>query len=215
MTRKRFSIVNNASIESFAYTPPDQAHNAARILVKPNLIARPEAPGIVDSAVLGSVLRGLRRAAPVARIVVVEQGYGATSASQLFQQYDIDQILDQEMRLGDITQMLMSDYPTSSKPIIAPDAIKDYDCVISVAALHTTPFVSASAHNLMGLLSQLLYPDRDAFLAPEGLQLIQEAFATHIDGAVVVVNGRVLWGDDINDVDTDARRLAGVSGEAR
>jgi hypothetical protein len=211
MTRKRYSIVNNAAIDSFAYTPPDQAHAAARILVKPNLFSRPEIPGIVSTTVLGAVLRGLRRAAPMARIVIVEQGYGAMNAIQLFQQYEIDEILDQEMRLGDIPQMLMSDYPTSTKLVIAPEAIKDYDCVISVAALHTTPFVSASVHNLVGLLSQSLYPDREALVTSEGLQMVEEAFGLHIDGAVVVVNERVLWGDDVAAVDAEAQRLAGVN----
>lgn len=210
MSRKRFSIVNNAPIESFVYTPPDQAHGAARILVKPNLLSRPEAPGVVNAAVLGSVLRGLRRAAPVARIVIVEQGHDATSASQLFQQHDMDQILDQEMRLGDIPQMLMSDYITSSKPVIAPEAIKDYDCVICVAALHTAPDLTGSVHNLVGLLSHSLYPDRASLTTAESLKLIQEAFGHHIDGAVVVVNNRVLWGDDMAAVDTEAQRLAGA-----
>jgi hypothetical protein len=213
MTRKRYSIVNNAPIDSFVYTPPDQAHAAARILVKPNLMSRPESPGIVNTTVLGSVLRGLRRAAPMARIVVAEQGLGTTTASQLFQQYDIDQILDQEMRLSDITQMLTSEYPTSSQAFTAPEAVKDYDCVISVASLQTIPSIFGSLHNLIGLLPHTLYPDRDFFLSHDGLLMVAEAFRPHIDGVVIVVDHRVFWGDDMLAVDEAACRLAGVGGE--
>jgi len=213
MTRKRFSIVNNATLDSFAYTPPDQAYAAARILIKPNLISRPEAPGIVSPVVLGSVLRGLRRAAPIARLVIVEQAHGDMNASELFQQYEVEELLDQEVRLGDINQMLMAEYATSDTSLTAPDAVKDYDCVISVATLHTIPFISASLHNLIGFLPQPLYPEREKFLTHDGLRLVAEAFGPHVDGVVVAAEGRVVWGDDMLAVDAAACKMAGVGGK--
>jgi hypothetical protein len=209
MARKRFATVNSAAVESFAYTPPEQAYNAARILVKPNLAPRPEAPGVVSAAVLGSVLRGLRRAAPVGRIVIVESGFQAQSAADLFEALKIQPLLDQEMRLADVAQMVMSEYPASETPFTAPEAIADYDCLISVATLEMTPFVSGSLHNWIGFLPSSS-ADHMSLATPRGLRRLSEAFGAHIDGGVIVVGKRVLWSDDITALDKEACRLAGV-----
>ncbi len=213
MTRKRFPIVNTAAVASFAYTPPDPAYNAARILIKPNLASRPEAPTVVSPLVLGSVLRGLRRAAPMARLVIVEGGAEDRDIEALFQEYGIESLLDQEMRLGNITQMVMFEYILASGDhLTAPEAVQDYDCVISVAALDSASPTSPSLHNIVGFLPWTLYLMREALISDAGLHKVSEAFGPHIDGAVVEVAGRVVWGPDLAEVDAAALKLIMAGG---
>lgn len=163
--------VKTAKSESFVYTPPPQAYEAVRILVKPNLGYPAGPPVTVSMDVLGAVLRGLRRANPTARIVVVEGVCSKTSADDIFRQSGLLDLLDDNMRAGDADQLSLREYPNLlAKPVkyktmLAPEYIGDYDCCISVSAFKRTilkdePLISASLKNLYGLFPRAHYAAR-------------------------------------------------------
>ena len=72
MTVIETSTVTVAETTAFVYAPPAAAHNARKILVKPNLGYPVGPPATVSLAVLQQVLTGLRQASPQAEILIVE-----------------------------------------------------------------------------------------------------------------------------------------------
>lgn len=165
------AIVNSARTPTFAYLPPEAAYGAGRILVKPNFGYPKAAPVTVSLGVLGAVLKGLRRAAPHARILVVEGSTSKMPVRGIFLKLGVHDLLDDNMRLADAEELPLREYPNlSPSPVkyatmTAPAVIADYDCCISVSAfkrttLHDQPLISASLKNLYGLFPRALYAGR-------------------------------------------------------
>jgi hypothetical protein len=167
------AAVRTARTESFVYTPPDAAFGAARILVKPAMGYPKPPPATVSLPVLQKVLTGLRRAAPHARIVVMEGTTSDLTALETFEKLGVTDMIEDmdEVVLADAEDLLLAEYPNiSPEPVkydemIAPQYIGEFDCVISVGAfkrtrLDDTPLISASLKNLYGVFPREHYHSR-------------------------------------------------------
>ncbi|MGB7339089.1 MAG: DUF362 domain-containing protein [Phototrophicaceae bacterium] len=231
---KDLAMVKSTNTNTFAYLPPDAAFDAMRILVKVDLgtVMQPHSP--VSMPVLASVLRGLRRASPLGRIVVIE-GIASNQDSQaIFDELGIINLLDNEMRITDADNLIMHEYPNQrTEPAIYPtmtatEYIKDYDCVVSISTLkqHTVngddAQVGASLKNLLGIFPQAQYETE--FAAATLDDLLADVYFTigqYIDGAVIDLThlytddeaisfGKVVWGDDLLSVDEVACQMANI-----
>lgn len=198
------ALVKTASVDSFVYTPPDVAFNAAQILVKPNLGYPVRPPATVSLPVLAAVLRGLRRASPVGRIVIMEGVTGDYDPLDVFARLGVPDLLDEEMRIGSAEDTRMIDYPNLlPEPVkyasmTAPGYIRGFDCVISVGAFKRTVLndqvlISASLKNLVGFFPRDIYHGRNphargALHTPSISEVLTDVYFTighHVDGAVV------------------------------
>lgn len=210
----QFASVKSTKTESFVYTPPDRAFGAARILVKPNLGYAVKPPATVSMPVLASVLRGLRRAAPAARILIVEGVTSEKTAQEIFAFHGIEKILDDEMRLAPMEDLLTREYVNQSPHPIrfdrmtAPEYLAEFDCVISVGAFKKTviggtPLISASLKNLYGFFPRETYHARSPHArgllhrpsVPEVLQDIYFTIGQYIHGAVVDLTAKYVSPD--------------------
>ncbi|MDX2078271.1 MAG: DUF362 domain-containing protein [bacterium] len=215
MSSKSLRAINNAKIESFVYMPPAQAFGATRILVKPNLGYPNPPPVTVSMPVLGAVLRGLRRASPMARIVIIEGVADSQSAERIFKQLGVMDLLDDNMRVADAESLLMHDYDNKSpapirfKTMTAPTYIGEYDCCISVGTFKRTllkdqPLISASLKNLYGVFPREKYHGRSPNLrgqlhrpsVPEVLQDIYFSIGTYFHGSVVDLTHKLVSPDE-------------------
>lgn len=201
---KDLAAIKSSNSQSFVYTPPDAAFGAARILVKPNLGYPVAPPATVSMPVLASVLRGLRRASPVGRILIVEGVCSDASVAEVFEKHGLYAVLDGEMRAADAEELIMKEYPNlSPEPVkyqtmTAPEYLEEFDCVISVGAFKRTTLndkhlISASLKNLYGLFPREVYKGRSPNArgqlhqpsVPDVLKDIYFTIGHHIDGAVV------------------------------
>jgi hypothetical protein len=162
-----------AQTAQFQYVPPAAAHDAARILVKPNLGYPVGPPVTVSMGVLGAVLQGLRRASPNAQILIVEGVCSATPLSEIASHHGLYDLLDEGMQLLDADRLPLQEYPNRSpqpvrfQSMLAPALLSEVDCCISVGALKRTilkdePLISASLKNLYGLFPRAKYKARSA-----------------------------------------------------
>jgi uncharacterized protein (DUF362 family) len=189
--------------------------------------------------VLKTVLRGLRRANPHARIVIIEGSGGEVGVEEIFRRSGLLQLLDDNMRAADAEQLNLAEYPNLLEipvkypSMLAPAYVGEYDCCISVAAFKRTmvngqPLISASLKNLVGLFPREHYGGE---LGQPGVpEILKDMYFTighRFHGAVVdlteklvspderpdrgeaVPVGQVVWGDDLLAVDETACRLAG------
>jgi uncharacterized protein (DUF362 family) len=198
------ATVKTARTESFVYTPPPEAFGAARILVKPALGYPAGPPVTVSMPVLGAVLRGLRRANPHARIVIIEGVCTEVGVEEVFWRSGLLQLLDDNMRAADAERINLVEYPNLlAAPVkypsmLAPAYIGDYECCISVSAFKRTavsgqPLISASLKNLYGLFPREHYAGRSPHYrgelhqpsVPEILQDIYFTVGHRFHGAVV------------------------------
>lgn len=201
---KDLTTVKNADLDAFVYTPPVEAFGASRILVKPNLGYQAKPPAVVSLPVLSAVLRGLRRASPSARILIVEGVTGDINVHETFAYHGLTDIIDSEMRLAGIEELFMKAFPNlNPNPVkynemIAPAYIEEFDCVISVGAfkrthLHDKPLYSASLKNLYGFFPPEKYHGRNPnargqLHVPSVSEVLTDIYFTighYIDGAVV------------------------------
>lgn len=222
------AAVKVASSEHFTYIPPDSAFGAGRILVKPNLGYAAPPPATVSLPVLVQVLRGLRRASPKARILIVEGAAGKTPVEEIFEKSGIQGVLDEEMRAAPMSQLLNKDYPNRSPQPVkyeamhAPEYLEEFDCVISVGAFKKTmlngePLISASLKNLYGFFPPERYsarnPDARGKLhrpsVPLVLQDIYFSIGHHIDGAVVDLTEKYVSPDERADRVRDVAQPVG------
>lgn len=207
---KDLESVKSAKASSFAYFPPDTAFDAMRILVKPALVGS----ATVSLTVLDAVLRGLRRASPLGRIVIVEGVTGDTYANTLFDDLGVTQLLDREMRVTHTDNLIRHTYPNllpnpyNFASIEAPEYIKDYNCVVTVGALNREhPELFGGIANLRGIVCDA---PQDKINISESLIDVYFTIGQHFDGAVVEVDEQVVWGDDLLAVDEVAYQMAEI-----
>lgn len=163
--------VYEAKTELFRYEPPQAAHGAARILVKPNLGYPVGPPVTVSMGVLGAVLEGLRRCSPTAEILIVEGVCSPVSLTDIASRHGLYKLLDEGMQLLDADCLPLREYPNRSpqpvrfQSMFAPALLSEVDCCISVGAFKRTtlkgePLISASLKNLYGLFPRAKYKAR-------------------------------------------------------
>ena len=160
-----------APTKDFVYTPPKQAFNAQRILVKPNLGYPVGPPATVSMAVLGKVIAGLRAASPNAEILIVEGVCSKVSLGAIAQKNGLLGLLTEGVRLLDADELECVEYenkspsPVRFKTMWAPKLLQEVDCRISVGAFKKThlkgePLISAALKNLYGLFPRAKYKAR-------------------------------------------------------
>ncbi|MBC7823348.1 MAG: DUF362 domain-containing protein [Candidatus Parcubacteria bacterium] len=213
--------VQTALAQSFIYQPPMSAHNAKRILVKPNLGYPVAAPVTVSMKILGQVLTALRQASPSAEILIVEGVCSPVSLADIAGRNGLYPLLDEGMQLVDADTLPLLEYPNlSSVPVRfqtmwAPALLQEVDCRITVGTLKRTilkdePLISASLKNLYGLFPRSKYKarspnSRGQLHRPSVPQVLQDVYFCigHLfDGAVVDADRRLIsrdWKPDKGD----------------
>lgn len=199
--------IKSTQRDTFVYTAPMTAYDATRILV---LVDMGHPAAQVSTAVLGKVLRGLRRADPQGRILITSSTYVEASVRDIFTQGGVLDLMDDNMRAADTDELLMTDYdnrlatPVQFSMMTAPEYIRDYECCISVSVFN--PEQPAALRNLhSALLRDRGYPSSNDIL-PD----IYHSIGHYFDGAVVEAGEQIIWGDDLLAVDEAAYRLMGV-----
>jgi len=165
----RLAAVNSAKTKSFVYIPPTSAFGATRIIVKANIGYIQGPPVTVSMTVLGGVLKGLRRANPGARILIIEGVSTRFPAEDTLKATGLLEHMDDNMILADLETMPMKAYknplaePFKFESMYAPELFEEYDCRISVSSFKRTvqangqPLVRASMENLYGLFPRERY----------------------------------------------------------
>jgi len=204
MTLQLDTAVQIVNTDQFEYQPPQSAHNARQILVKPNL-GYPVAPPVtVSMKVLGAVLRGLRQVSAQAEILIVEGVCSAQSLTEIASRNGLHSLLDDGMQVLDADQLPLKEYlnhsphPVRFSTMLAPALLEAVDCRISIGAFKKThlkgvPLISASLKNLYGLFPRDRYKarspnSRGQLHRPSVPLVLQDVYFTIgylFDGAVV------------------------------
>jgi len=205
----QLAAVKSSQMETFAYIPPDAAFKAGRILLRVNLGLAVGAPPAASLGALAAVLRGLRRASPLGRILIIDRICPSSAAERVFEQLGLAERLDDEMRFAPSDGLITKDYG----PLQAPAYLDEFDCVVSLTGW------GLEAGQARGALDSLYGLARcaDSYPPGEGLALHQAVYqhlAPHVDGWIVELprapkrEGLVVWGTDALAVDEAACRLA-------
>lgn len=185
---------------SFTYTPPLCAFDAVRVIVR---AALPQ----VSQPVLAKVLRGLRRANPGGRVIVLVSADGDTSPRGIYEASGLEDLLDGNMQAIDVNSLGVGPYanrlpqPQTYRSVLAPTLLDEVDCRISLSAV--TPGDLAAVRALYGLIPAV--PQHNT-----GLTDLYFTLGLRFDGAVVEAGDRVFWGDELLAVDEAALRHAGA-----
>ena len=207
----QLAAVKSAKTETFVYVPADAAYKAARILLRVNLGLAVGAPPAATLEVLAAVLRGLRRASPLGRILIMDRICPSSSAERVFERLGLAERLDEEMRFAPSDGLLTKSYG----PLQAPAYLEEFDCVVSLSGWGMEHGqVRGALDSLYGLARcEDSYP-RGEGEAQHGV--VYDHLAPHVDDWIVELprapkrEGLVVWGKDGLAVEETACRLAGV-----
>jgi hypothetical protein len=180
-----YTIVHTANRSSFSYTPPQRIYGVVRVLV------------IVDQVqedVLANVLRGFWRYTPLTRVLVTEH------------ELLVPSMMNENMRAVDLSTLPMRPYENrvteSGGKFIAPALLAEVDACVVVSTLNAEAGTLPSLDALRALSPN---PDgtdaRVAFLAVRHL----------IAGSVIDTGDKIIWGDDLLEVDATAYATVKVS----
>jgi hypothetical protein len=207
----QLAAVKSARTDSFVYVPADAAYKAARILLRVNLGLAVGAPPAASLEVLATVLRGLRRASPLGRILIIDHICPSSAAERVFERLGLAERLDEEMRFAPSDGLLTKPYG----PLQAPAYLDEFDCVVSLTGW------GMEGGQVRGALDSLYGLARCDDPYPRGEdearhQVVYDHLAPHIDDWIVELprapkrEGQVVWGRDGLAVEEAACRLAGV-----
>jgi hypothetical protein len=197
---KGLAAVKSTAAASFAYLPPDKAIDANLILIVADIAYPLPHPVTVSQSVLGAVLRGLRRASPTGRIVLVGGIAVEDPVQAVFSELGIPEMLDREMRYADTEELLDDKFsnklekPFKFTELVAPAYLHSYDCVINISTLkRTNQIAGASLLNLFSLLPRRIYSRqseqvRGQLYEPNVVDNLKDVYFTlgeHIDGVVI------------------------------
>lgn len=202
----RLASVKSANKESFAYLPPDNGYKATRILLLCNVKQ-------VDILVLEKVLRGLRRASPMARILLIDRICPNENVDAYFAENGVSDLLDDNMRAASVDDLIMTQYenqlpePIAHGTLQAPEYIAEYDCVVSVG-IFSAEFDRVNAS--LAHIEDILPCEFKEKLSPVDLYF---TVGHHFDGAVIELPDKVMWGDDILAVDEAGAHALGLEPE--
>lgn len=218
---KDLAMVKSGNASNFAYLPPDAAFDAGLILVKPAFGHNSLSSSGVSLHVLDAVLRGLRRASPLGRIVIIEGVSADKDVAQVFDDLGVISLIDKEMRITDSDNLIMNEYPNllpeplKFSSMMATGYLKGYDCVISLASGGDT--FAPSLQNLPGIFPQRQYEEE--FKETAINDLLTDTYFTigqYFHGFIVdlsesseddFIAGKVVWGDDALAVDEVACQI--------
>ncbi|MDQ7026709.1 MAG: hypothetical protein Q9P01_01560 [Anaerolineae bacterium] len=208
---KNLASIKTADSQSFGYTPPDAAFGALLTLIKIDVKT-------VRLAIFGAVLRGLRRANPLGRLVIIDR----FASREEFVASGIIDFMDDEMRATTITNLIMQNYrnlspqPQRYATLTAPSYLGEYECVISVGGLTEK---GASLANLTNVFveGRMKADDESERIEIEQVDELADVYFSvghFVHGAVVDLgesHDKVIWGDDLLAVDETAYRMADKS----
>ncbi len=171
-------IVHSASRSSFSYMPPQSVYGVVRVLVIADR---------VQEDVLANILRGFWRYTPLTRVLIAE--HEALTPS----------MMNDSMRSVDLGTLPMRPYENrlsgTGKKIIAPTLLAEVDACVVINTLDSADAESGVLPSLEAIRSVTSSPALvdpvDAFFALRHL----------IAGSAVDTGEKVIWGDDLLDVD--------------
>jgi hypothetical protein len=177
------SVTRTGNIDTFAYTPPSRIYRAVRVLLTLAADADPQT--------FAAALRGIWRFTPLTRALVTEH-------PELE-----DWMLGANMAAVDLDSLPMRPYVatggTTSRPLTASHMFADCDGSITLATVRPETLDAPPSLAVMAEYAQ----------GSDDLGEIYRAMSPYFVGAIVRVGDKVVWGDDILDVDANAYRLAG------
>ncbi len=200
MSKKHLMSIKSMPLKQFAYTPPPATYDAVRVLIKADLQR-------VSETLMLKVLRGIRRADPGTRVLVIVNDEGETAAKDIFDTSGIERLLDGNMQGIAATALDPNFYPNRlEKPdlyrtVIAPALLDEVDCRISVSAVN--PGDLPALRTIRGLIPPVPHHDT-------GLKDLYFSLGWRFDGAVIEVGDTVVWGDDLLGVEEAALRQSGA-----
>ena len=177
------SVTRTGNIDTFAYTPPSRIYRTVRVLLTLAADADPET--------FAAALRGIWRFTPLTQALVTQHPkleewmLGANMAS-----VDLD---------GLPMRPYVATGGTTTRPLMASHMFVDCDGSITLATV--TP-ESLDVPPSVAVMAQYVQGSSD-------LAEIYRVMSPYFVGAIVRVGDKVVWGDDILDVDANAYRLAG------
>jgi hypothetical protein len=180
-----YSIVHTANRASFSYTPPQRVYGVIRVLV------------IVDQIpedVLANVLRGFWRYTPLTRILVTEN------------EALVPSMMNDNMRSVDLSVLPMRPYENriteAGGKVIAPGLLAEVDACVVVSTLNAEAGALPSLDAL-----RTVSPNPDGTDAQVAFLALRHLIA----GSVVDTGDKIVWGDDLLDVDGTAYSAVKVS----
>lgn len=177
------SVTRTGSAETFAYTPPQRIYRTVRVLLTP--------AAECDAQTLAAAIRGVWRFTPLTRALIVQHPrleewmLGANMAA-----VDLD---------GLPLRPFLPPGMASARPVHASHLFADCDgsialTTVSADAIDEPPSLAAMAEFARGTTD---------------LAAVFRALGPYYAGSIVRLGDRVVWGDDILDVDATVYRLAG------
>lgn len=177
------SVIRTGNIGTFAYTPPARIYRTVRVLLALSENADPQT--------LAAALRGIWRFTPLTVGLVTQHAaleewmLGANMAV-----VDLDALpLEPFLRRGQ----------TTTRPVMASHLFMDCDGAIALSTV--TPEALDAPPSLL-TMAEYARGNTD-------LGAVYGALGPYFAGAIVRLGDRVIWGDDILEVDATVYRLAG------
>lgn len=167
------AAVTSAKRATFAYTLPLPVYDAPRVLL--------QASDTTPADVLLGMLRGIRRATPFTRILVLESVA-----------FDREAMMDDNTLVIDTNILPQRHYGG----VIAPALLAEVGTCISITALTANETAPPTLVNLQQLTTQA-----------NDLAAVYQAIGHVFVGSVVAVGEQVMWGDDVLAVEQAAYRL--------
>lgn len=185
--RGSLSITRTGAAATFAYTPPMKIYGGVR-----SLLALSET---VDATVLAAALRGFWRFSPHTRTLVTQN-----PALEPW-------MLGANMAEVDLDPLPLRPYAahgkTVTRPVVASHLFADCDASVSLISLSADELAGLALPPSLSVMVSYCRVNTDPTMVYAALQ-------PYIAGSIVHIGEKVVWGDDILDVDTTAYRLAGM-----
>lgn len=181
----KYSVIRSSARGGFSYTPPDRLYGAVRVLVLANR---------VEPDILANVLRGFWRFTPITRVFVAEHPALAPT------------MLNDNMRTVDLSVLpqrpFISRLPDTKKMVIAPIFLTEVDACIALNTLKVGDDFT---------ISPSLEVVRDTTSRSTDLVNTYFCIGHMFAGSLVDTGDKIIWGDDLPDVDAAAYRTVNAS----
>jgi hypothetical protein len=181
------SITRTGAAASFAYTPPMRIYGGVRSLLTLSETVHP--------SILAAVLRGFWRFSPHTRALV-------TTHPSLE-----PWMLGANMAEVDLDPLPMRPYTpegaVTARPVMASHLFADCDGCVTLTSTTSADLADLPLPPSVGVLTTYCKLNTDP-------KAVYAVLSPYFAGAVVHLDDRVVWGDDLVDVDATAYRLAGL-----
>ncbi|MCU0465041.1 MAG: hypothetical protein MUF38_10790 [Anaerolineae bacterium] len=185
--RAPLSVTRTGAVATFAYTPPMRVYGGVR-----SLLTLAES---VHPFVLAAALRGFWRFSPHTRALVTT--HPALEPS----------MLGANMAEVDLDPLPMRPYApdgaTTTRPVMASHLFADCDGCVTLVSVSAEELAESPLPPSLAVIASYCKMNTDP-------AAVYAALAPHFAGAIVHIGEKVVWGDDLLDVDATAYRLAGL-----